>query len=88
MIDFKGEVKYLYRRLVCESHGVRYIDYVRYDETGRCYFSADYPNLYKYMLCSQSICIRQHNGITVHLYKDKYKNIIVRYYETPREVRI
>lgn len=90
MVDFKCKIKYLYRRLdlVCEEHGVCRIDYVRYDEVGRHYFSDDFPNLYRYMLCSQSITVRHLNGITLHIYKDKYKNIIVRYYETPRKVRV
>ncbi len=88
MIDFKGELKYYYRRIVSESYGVSNVDYVRFDSSGPRYFSDDFPALYGYMLCSQSILIRHHNGISLHIYRDKYKNIVVRYYETTRKVRV
>ncbi len=82
MISFKRGIKYLYRPLIFVNKGVSSVDYIRFENGVRHYFSVDFPALYQYMLRSKSLKINQCNGITLHMYKDKYRNIVVRYYES------
>ena len=81
MIDFNTSIKYVYRPLVSVNRGFSTVDFVRFQDGNRYYFSVDFPHLYAYMLHSRSIKIHDCNGVVLHVYKDKHRNIIVRYYE-------
>lgn len=82
MINFKCGIKYLYRPIIYVDKGFSSVDYIRFENGVRHYFSVDFPALFNYMLRSKSIKIMQCNGIMLHMYKDRYRNIVVRYYES------
>ena len=72
MIDFKDEIRHVFLPYLSDWIG----DYC--GEVTR--FSDAYPHLYYYMKVCQSVKVKGENGITLHCYKDKHKNIICRYY--------
>ncbi len=81
MISFKCGIKYLYRPIIFVNNGISTIDYVRFSNGSRHYLSVDYPALFGYIVRSNSIRIQHCNDIVLHMFKDRYNNVIVRYFQ-------
>lgn len=75
------KIRYVYRPIIYVNNGISTIDYIRFSNGFRHYLSVDYPALFGYIVCSNSIRIQHCNDIVLHMFKDRYNNVIVRYFQ-------